>query len=97
MFDLSAWLVSGIIHGYKTNAVIFSETTDRVAKYLTKGLITEAQAIEIGIACPEPSIEPETEVTEEVEETTGENVVEENTEEVTEENTEEVTESEGEE
>lgn len=87
MFDLSAWLVSGIIHGYKTNAVIFSETTDRVAKYLTKGLITEAQAIEIGIACPEPSIEPEIEVTEEV---TDEIVIEEET-------TEEITESEGEE
>lgn len=66
-FILSEWLKAGIIDGYKTNALPFCETTDRVAKYLSKNLISNEQAIEIGIACPEPSVEPETDVVEEPE------------------------------
>ena len=62
-FILSEWLKAGIIDGYKTNALPFCETTDRVAKYLSKNLISNEQAIEIGIACPEPSVEPETDET----------------------------------
>lgn len=82
-FILSEWLKAGIIDGYKTNALPFCETTDRVAKYLSKNLISSEQAIEIGIACPEPSVEPETEETQTddvvTEETTETEVIEDET------------------
>lgn len=64
MFDYSGWLIAGIISGYKTGEVSFCKTTERTDKYLELGKITQAQAIEIAIACPEPSVEPETEVEE---------------------------------
>ena len=63
MFDYSGWLIAGIISGYKTGEVSFCKTTERTDKYLELGKITQAQAIEIAIACPEPSIEPETDET----------------------------------
>ena len=63
MFDYSGWLIAGIISGYKTGEVSFCKTTERTDKYLELGKITQAQAIEIAIACPEPSVEPETEET----------------------------------
>ena len=65
MFDYSGWLIAGIISGYKTGEVSFCKTTERTDKYLELGKITQAQAIEIAIACPKPSVEPETEVVEE--------------------------------
>lgn len=67
MFDYSGWLIAGIISGYKTGEVSFCKTTERTDKYLELGKITQAQAIEIAIACPEPSVEPETDVVEEPE------------------------------
>ncbi len=82
-FILSEWLKAGIIDGYKTKTLPFCETTDRVAKYLSKNLISSEQAIEIGIACPEPSVEPETDETQTddvvTEETTETEVIEEET------------------
>lgn len=53
-FILSEWLMAGIIDGYKTRALPFCETTDRVAKYLSKNLISTEEAIEVGMACPKP-------------------------------------------
>ena len=91
-FILSEWIKAGVIDGYKSGILPFCETTDRVAKYLSKNLISTEQAIEIGIACPEPEqeeitevIEPETVVEETetpIEETeqTDETVIEEVTE-----------------
>lgn len=64
-FILSEWLMAGIIDGYKTRALPFCETTDRVAKYLSKNLISTEEAIEVGMACPQPIVEPETPVIEE--------------------------------
>lgn len=61
MFDYSGWLIAGIISGYKTGEVSFCKTTERTDKYLELGKITQAQAIEIAIACPKPSVEPEIE------------------------------------
>ena len=61
MFDYTGWLIAGIISGYKTGEVSFCKTTERTDKYLELGKITQAQAIEIAIACPEPSVEPEQE------------------------------------
>lgn len=75
-FILSEWIKAGVIDGYKSGILPFCETTDRVAKYLSKNLISTEQAIEIGIACPEPEqeevtevIEPETDETEQTDET----------------------------
>ena len=64
-FILSEWLMAGIIDGYKTRVLPFCETTDRVAKYLSKNLISTEEAIEVGMACPQPIVEPETPVIEE--------------------------------
>ena len=63
-FILSEWIKAGVIDGYKSGILPFCETTDRVAKYLSKNLISTEQAIEIGIACPEPEQEEITEVIE---------------------------------
>ena len=82
MFDYSGWLIAGIISGYKTGEVSFCKTTERTDKYLELGKITQAQAIEIAIACPNPSVEPETDetVVEEPEkEVTDETVIEDET------------------
>ena len=64
MFDYSGWLIAGIISGYKTGEASFFKTTKITDDYLEQGKITQAQAIEIAIACPEPSVEPETVVEE---------------------------------
>ena len=69
MFDYTGWLIAGIIDGYKTGEVSFCKTTERTDKYLELGKITQAQAIEIAIACPEPSVEPEIEELPAVDET----------------------------
>ena len=73
MFDYTGCLIAGVIDGYKTGERSFSRTTELTDNYLEKGKITQAQAIEIAIACPEPSVEPETQtddvVTEETTET----------------------------
>ena len=63
MFDYTGWLIAGVIDGYKTGERSFSRTTELTDNYLEKGKITQAQAIEIAIACPEPSVEPETDET----------------------------------
>ena len=65
MFDYSGWLIAGIISGYKTGEASFFKTTKITDDYLEQGKITQAQAIEIAIACPEPSVEPETPITDE--------------------------------
>lgn len=69
MFDYSGWLIAGIISGYKTGEASFFKTTKITDDYLEQGKITQAQAIEIAIACPEPSVEPETEETQAEDET----------------------------
>ena len=63
MFDYTGWLIAGIIEGYKTGERSFSRTTKITDDYLEAGKITQAQAIEIAIACPKPSYEPETDET----------------------------------
>jgi hypothetical protein len=77
MFDYTGWLIAGIIDGYKTGEASFYKTTKRTDDYLEQGKITQAQAEEIAMACPQHIVEPETEVIEEpetpiIEETTGE-------------------------
>ena len=69
MFDYTGWLIAGVIDGYKTGERSFSRTTELTDNYLEKGKITQAQAIEIAIACPEPSVEPEIEEMPAVDET----------------------------
>lgn len=64
MFDYTGWLIAGIIDGYKTGERSFSRTTKLTDDYLEAGKITQAQAEEIAMACPQPSYEPEEEVTE---------------------------------
>jgi hypothetical protein len=61
MFDYTGWLIAGIIDGYKTGERSFSRTTELTDEYLEAGKITQAQANEIGMACPKPSYEPEQE------------------------------------
>ncbi len=81
MFDYTGWLIAGIIDGYKTGERSFSRTTKITDDYLEAGKITQAQAIEIAIACPKPSYEPEQEeVTETETVIEDETVVEEETE-----------------
>lgn len=84
MFDYTGWLIAGIIDGYKTGEASFYKTTKRTDDYLEQGKITQAQADEIGMACPQPIVEPETPIEDEtvveepetdapiIEETTGE-------------------------
>lgn len=79
MFDYSGWLIAGIISGYKTGEASFFKTTKITDDYLEQGKITQAQAIEIAIACPEPSVEPETVVEEPEKEVTDETVIEDET------------------
>ncbi len=67
MFDYTGWLIAGIIDGYKTGEVSFCKTTERTDKYLDLGKITQAQANEIGMACPKPEEVIEEEVIEETE------------------------------
>lgn len=59
MFNLSEWLVKGIIDGYKKGYTPFSRVTELTAAYVSKGLITEAQAEEIAVACPNPVVTEE--------------------------------------
>lgn len=61
MFDYTGWLIAGIIDGYKTGERSFSRTTKLTDDYLEAGKITQAQAEEIAMACPQPSYEPEQE------------------------------------
>ena len=56
MFNFSEWVVSGIIYGYNNNYNSFSKTTELTSNYLIKGIITEEQAKQIAIACPEPTV-----------------------------------------
>jgi hypothetical protein len=58
MFELSNWLAAGIVNGYETGAFPFARVTEITAAYLSKGLISAAQAQEIALACPVPA-EPE--------------------------------------
>lgn len=50
MFELSDWLVAGIIDGYRTGSFAFARITEITAAYLSKGLISAAQAQEIAEA-----------------------------------------------
>lgn len=61
MFNLSEWLVKGIIDGYKKGYTPFSRVTELTAAYVSKGLITESQAEEIAVACPNPIVTEEVE------------------------------------
>lgn len=54
MFDFSEWLKAGIIDGYHKGYTPFVKVTEMTATYLAKGFITNAQANEIGEACPAP-------------------------------------------
>lgn len=55
MFSLSQWLIQGIKAGYRDGTFAFCRVTELTAGYLSKGLITEAQAQEIAEACPAPA------------------------------------------
>lgn len=55
MFDFSKWLTAGIIDGFKSGYFPFGKVTELTAAYVTKGLITEAQAEEIASVCPAPA------------------------------------------
>ena len=52
MFNLSEWLVKGIIDGFKRGLTPFARVTELTAAYVSKGLITKEQAEQIAIACP---------------------------------------------
>ena len=58
MFSLSQWLIQGIKVGFRDGTFAFCKVTELTAGYLSKGLITEAQAEDIALACPAP-VEPE--------------------------------------
>ena len=76
MFDYTGWLIAGIIEGYKTGERSFSRTTKLTDDYLEAGKITQAQAEEIAMACPQPSYESETPIEDETEVDEDETVVE---------------------
>lgn len=57
MFDLSKWLVSGVVDGYKKGETPFSKVTELTANYYSKGLISQEQAEEIALNCPAPTAE----------------------------------------
>ena len=59
MFDYSGWVMGGIISGYKNGEISYCETTDRAERYKANGTLTQAQAEEVAMACPQPSEEPE--------------------------------------
>lgn len=61
MFSLSNWLVEGIKAGYKDGTFSFARITEITAGYISKGLITEAQAEDIALACPAPVEQSESE------------------------------------
>lgn len=61
MFDYSGWVMGGIISGYKNGEISYCETTDRAERYKANGTLTQAQAEEVAMACPQPSYEPEQE------------------------------------
>ena len=63
MFNLSKWLVAGIIDGYRKGHTPFVKVTEMTASYLSKGLISETQAEEIAEACPIPEATENTEET----------------------------------
>lgn len=63
MFDYSGWVMGGIISGYKNGEISYCETTDRAERYKANGTLTQAQAEEVAMACPQPSEEPETDET----------------------------------
>jgi hypothetical protein len=77
MFDYSGWVMGGIISGYKNGEISYCETTDRAERYKANGTLTQAQAEEVAMACPQPSEEPETVVEEPEKEVTDETVIEE--------------------
>ena len=52
MFNLSEWLVKGIIDGFNRGLTPFARVTELTAAYVSKGLITVEQAEQIAIACP---------------------------------------------
>lgn len=57
MFNFSEWLMSGIVHGYKTGAMSFFRLTEVTASYLARGFITDKQAAMIAESCPAPVTE----------------------------------------
>ena len=63
MFDYSGWVMGGVISGFKNGEISYCETTDRAERYKANGTLTQAQVEEIAMACPQPSIEPETDET----------------------------------
>ena len=67
MFNLSEWLMAGIIDGYRKGHAPFVKVTEMTAAYLGKGFISEKQAEEIAMACPVPEINEDTGNTEDTE------------------------------
>ena len=57
MLDLSKWLVSGIIDGFKKGFTPFSKVTELTANYLSKGLISQSQVEQIVAEIPAPNTE----------------------------------------
>lgn len=57
MFDLSKWLVSGILEGFKNGEIPFSKVTELTANYYTHGLIAQKHVEHIATECPAPAIE----------------------------------------
>lgn len=56
MFDLKAWLKEGLISGYKSGEFSRPYVITTTVSYVSKGLLTEADAAEIDAACPEPVV-----------------------------------------
>ena len=58
MFDFKSWLKQGLIDGYASGEFSRPAVIVMTANYISKGMLTEADAAEIDAACPEP-VEPE--------------------------------------
>lgn len=59
MFNLKAWLKEGLISGYKSGEFSRPYVITTTASYISKGMLTEADAAEIDAACPVPEPIPE--------------------------------------
>ena len=57
MFILSGWLVEGLKAGYSDKTFSFARITELTAGYLSRGLISDAQAEDIALHCPAPCAE----------------------------------------
>lgn len=59
MFNLKDWLKEGLISGYKSGEFSRPYVITTTASYISKGVLTEADAAEIDAACPVPVVREE--------------------------------------